>query len=150
MVLTKYMFDPAVDKHIEKCLGKKWFKKSNYQRGPTVIFLEHWDHPSEVEFTIQQKSGSIKVTYAKPNDPRYNELSKYVPKLLTVLRSCVLRAGNRRRTRKKQRGGQVSYTPLEGRAIGDVDAVPRIASESYFKKDGFTDFPAPTASNDES
>jgi len=145
MVLTKYTFDPAVDKHIEKCLGKKWFKKSNYQRGPTVIFLEHWEYPCEVEFTINQKSGSIKVSYGKPKDPKHNELSKHVPKLFAILKSCVIRA--KRLTRKKQRGGQVTYTPLEGRAIGDVDAVPRVGSESSYKKDGYSDFPA---SNDES
>ena len=148
MTPPKYTFDPAVDKHVEKCLGKKWFKKSNYKRGPTVIFLKHWEHPSEVEFTIQQGSKKIKVTYGNPKGPKYNELSEHVPKLLAILRSCVRRA--KHSTRKKQRGGQVVYTPLEGRPIGDPDAIPTVASESYYKKDGFTDFPAPTASDNES
>jgi hypothetical protein len=140
MLQPKYSFDPAVDKHIEKCLGKKWFKKSNYQRGPTVVFLEHWEYPSEVEFTIKQKSGSIRVSYGKPKDPKHNELSDYVPKLLAILKSCIRRGS--RSTRRKQRGGQVTYTPLEGRAIGDPDAIPTVASETYYKKDGYSDFPA--------
>jgi len=60
--------------------------------------------------------------------------------------------GGRRRTKRtrrsrRQRGGQVAYTPLEGRAIGDPDAIPTVASIDKFKEDGYADFPAPTASD---
>ena len=141
MVQSKYVFDKAVDKHIEKFLGKKWLKKNNYHRAAATVSL---GHSCKVEFTIQQKTGKINVEYAK----KENDLSDHVPELLRILKSCV-RVSRRSATRRRQRGGQVVYTPLEGRRIGEPDAIPTVASEKDYKKDGFTEYPDLGASANE-
>jgi hypothetical protein len=60
-----------------------------------------------------------------------------------------LKGGRKTRRKRRQRGGQVVYTPLEGRIISDPDAIPTVASLDKYKEDGYADYPAPTASEDQ-